>query len=109
MILLMCGCSDNTNSLVESNYLNKNNYNTIYSDFKKVTNDIAYIPSKETEKSFYEMIEIISDNCDYFKKDELNNLYQLINRDYQFKYSSNRYTNEDYQKDLNAINMCLAE
>ncbi|MBQ8205934.1 MAG: hypothetical protein IJZ77_00535, partial [Bacilli bacterium] len=51
MILLMCGCSDNTNSLVESNYLNKNNYNNIYSDFKKVTNDIAYIPIKETEKS----------------------------------------------------------
>ena len=109
LVLLICGCESNENSLVKSDYINKNSYSTIYNDLSKIVNDVSYIPSKEVERNFYEMIEVISDNCNKFSIDELTNLERLININYQFKYSGDNYTNDDYQNDLSKIKTCLAE
>lgn len=109
IIILLCGCGNVENSLEKSDYINKNNYNTIYSDLMSSTNDISYIPSKETEKRFYELIEVISDNCNKFTSTELNDMYNLVNNNYQFVYSGNRYTNEDFKNDLNIIKTCKTE
>lgn len=106
-LILICGCSNNENSLVKNDYINKNSYDVIYSDLEKIINDINYIPSKEVERNFYEMMEVISDNCSKFSDSELNNLYNLMNNNYQFKYSKNRYTNNDFQKDLKQVKECL--
>ena len=109
LLLLICGCSNNENSLIKSNYINNNDYNTIYSDLTLAINNISYIPSKETEKEFYELIEVISENCNKFTNEQLNNLYSIINNNYQFTYSKNRYNNENYKKDLNKIKLCITE
>lgn len=108
-LLLICGCSNDENSLVKKDYINNNDYNTVYSDLLSAVNDVSYIPSKETEKNFYELIEVISDNCNKFSNDELNNLYSIMNNDYQFTYSKDRYNNEAYQNDLNLIKTCITE
>lgn len=108
-LFMLCGCSNEENSLVKSNYLNNSDYNKIYTDLLSASNDVAYIPSKETEKKFYELIEVISDNCDKFSNDELNNLYTLINSNYQFSYNKNRYSNDNYERDLSEIKNCLTE
>ena len=109
LLFLVCGCNNSKNSLVESNYINNSDYHKIYSDLTAVCNEIRFIPGKENERKFYEMIEVISDNCNHFSNDELSNLYNLINNNYQFIYSGNRYTNDDYQSDLNSIKGCLTE
>ena len=109
LLFVICGCNNNKNSLVESNYINNSDYNKVYSDLTAICNEISFIPSIENERRFYEMIEVISDNCNHFANDELNNLYNLINNDYQFIYSGKRYTNDDYMSDLNKIKSCLTE
>ena len=106
-LILICGCNNDENSLVKKDYINKNSYDVVYNDLEKIINDVNYIPSKEVEKNFYEMIEVISDNCNKFTNTELNSLYDLMNNNYQFRYSKDRYTNNDYKNDLNKIKECL--
>jgi len=108
-LLLVCGCDNDENSLIKTDYINKNNYNTIYNDLLTAVNEISYIPSKETEKTFYELIEVISYNCAKFSNDELNNLYSVIDNNYQFTYNKKRYSNDDFRNDLNKIKSCLTE
>lgn len=109
IIILLCGCGKVTNSLEKNDYINKNDYNTVYNDLLKASNDVSYIPSTDTEKRFYELIEIISDNCNKFTKSELDSLSSLINENYQFAYSGNRYNNTNFQNDLNIIKTCVTE
>ena len=109
VLLLICGCGNHENSLIKSNYINNSDYNTVYNDLLSAINDISYIPSKETEKKFYELIEVISNNCNKFSSDELSNLYSVIDNNYQFIYNERRYNNNDYQNDLNKIKSCLTE
>lgn len=108
-LFLICGCSNDENSLIKSDYINNNDYNVVYKDLLSASNDVSYIPSKETEKRFYELIEVISDNCNKFSNDELNNLYSIMNNNYQFTYNKNRYNNDNYQSDLNKIKLCITE
>ena len=109
LLFLICGCSNDENSLIKSNYINNNDYNTIYTDLLSASNDVSYIPSSETEKRFYELIEVIGDNCNKFSNNELEELYNLINNNYKFTYNENRYNNDDYQRDLNLIKTCITE
>lgn len=109
LLLFICGCNNNENSLIKNNYINNNDYNKIYSDLLLASNNVSYIPSSETEKSFYELIEAISDNCTKFSSSELDELYNLINNNYHFTYHENRYNNDDYKNDLNIIKTCKVE
>ena len=52
------------------------------------------------------MIEAIKAKHDKFSSEELSKLYSLINIDYDFKY--NKYTNDDFQKDLTLIESYIA-
>lgn len=110
MVILLCGCNDHEeNSLVKKNYISQNNYDQIYSDLQSISNDIKYIPTKELEKNFYELIEVISDNCERFSQSELDGFYTLIDNGYRFKYSGDRYDNDDKLDDLEDIKTCLTE
>lgn len=109
LMLFICSCSNDENSLIKSNYINSHTYNQIYADLENASHNVSFIPSVDTEKDFYELIEVISLNCSKFTSDELANLYSLINNNYSFKYSKDRYNNDIYQNDLNKINKCLTE
>ena len=107
MILFLTACgSSNTNKYLEENYIEKNSYEVVYNDLSKISYNLQYIPTKETEKSFIDMIEAIKVKHDKFSSDELSKLYSLINIDYDFKY--NKYTNDDFQKDLTLIESYIA-
>ena len=108
-LLLVCGCGNSSNSLIDSDYINTHDYNQIYSDLSSIVEEVSFIPSEDNEKEFYELIEVISDNCTKFTNNELNELYNLMNSNYQFIYSGDRYNNDNYNSDLNTIKSCITE
>jgi len=109
LVLFLTGCGTEENSLVKSNYINKNSYDKVYSDLESISRNINYFPTKELEKQFYEMIEVISDNCNKFTKEELDNFHNLINNGYHFRYSGERYSDSERINDLNKIKECKTE
>lgn len=109
VLFIVCGCNNTKNSLIESNYINENDYSKIYNDLLEVAKEVSFIPSEENEKRFYELIEVISNNCRSFSNTELEELYNLMNINYQFIYSGRRYNNSNYKNDLNIIKNCKTE
>lgn len=106
-LFLLCGCGKEENRLVKDNYLDKNTYQEVHTDLTNITKEVSFIPSKDNERKFYEMIEVIRDNCEKFSKDELGELYNLANNNYQFIYSGKRYNDSIYQNDLQKIKVCI--
>lgn len=107
ILCLLCGCSND--NLIESDYINTHSYTEIYNDLSEISRNVSYFPTKENEREFYQMIEVIRDNCDRFTTDEITNLYNLIDNNYEFKYNLDEYNNADYSTDLQTIRKYITE
>lgn len=108
VLLIFCGCSEE-NSLIKNNYIESHAYAEIYSDLNTAAHDVSYFPTKEKERDFYELIEVIRDNYGKFSNEELKELYRLMNVTYNFHYNEKRYNNDNFKTDLETIKSHITE
>lgn len=103
LLILTFGCGNDTKKDDINNYVMNNSSSLIINKLKECVNNVNMFPSKDSEEELIYYVMAIKDNKEKFSSEELNNFNVILQTNYEFKYNSLSYDNNDYQDDLNVI------
>lgn len=100
-LVLLVGCEsliDNKNSITD--FVKSHSYSDVYSKIDESVMKIQMFPSEEYENDFIYYVMAIKANYEKFNTNEIENLYNKLNFQYDFSFNTLKYTRNDYENDL---------
>lgn len=102
-MLLLIGC-ENSNLKEETNsFVINNSYSVIYNDLSSIIKEITMFPTKDKEEKLIYYIGAIKENYTKFNNDELENISNLLDFEYNFNLNELDYEVNDFANDKTII------
>ena len=109
LVAVLCfvcfGCGTDTSNLKQElmKYVQSETAANIIDKLDKSVNNIMMFPEKKVEDEFIYLVGAIKENISKFTEEELKDIYDKLQIQYDFNFNDLKYSEKDYENDLDTI------